>query len=99
MNKSNIVKKVAKSLKEDLCSVCKAVKEEVVSDFVFVLSVLYGCFTASITVVYLLYYSGIYTAWKPWAIMIAPYWTIGNLILAFISWIGYRTYQAIKNQK
>lgn len=36
------------------------------------------------------------TIWKPWAIYLAPYWTIINLILAFVSWISYRIYQAIK---
>lgn len=96
MNKNiNVVKSTLGTLRQDCILFGKVVG-----------SFLAGCFVACYVVgtmmigcVWLSYSQGWATAWEPWAIMIAPYWTIGNLIFAFVSWIGYRTYQAVKNQK
>lgn len=97
MNKVKALKRVAKILNKDVIDVSKVVFENIV----FCLCILYIMITVISAGIWLsVGVSSVWaTIWEPWAISFAPYWTVGNLILAFLVWIGHHAYQAINNQK
>lgn len=92
MNKIKIVKQLFTQILQDCIVVGKGIG--IIIGCIMALN--YTIYTVGLGIIWLANSQGWVTAWEPWAISLAPYWTIGNLILAFVSWIGYRIYQAIK---